>query len=87
MDIPQDPNQRWSLQFVSDSLYCGRRFGILSVIENFSRECLATVAAVSLSGIRVTRQLDYIEEMRGYPCIIVRDNGRDPPSNSKRSNR
>ncbi|SFN77497.1 putative transposase, partial [Roseovarius lutimaris] len=43
MAVPQGPNQRWSLDFVSDSLSCGRRFRILNVIDDFSRECLAAV--------------------------------------------
>ena len=38
MAIPQGPNQRWSLDFVSDSLSCGRRFRILNVIDDFSRD-------------------------------------------------
>ena len=55
MTIPQGPNQRWSLDFVSDALADGRRFRILCVIDDFSRECLATVvdtrsrASVSLA--------------------------------------
>jgi putative transposase len=53
MAIPQGPNQRWSLDFVSDALSDGRRFRILCVIDDFSRECLATVVDTSLSGIRV----------------------------------
>ena len=53
MAIPQDPNQRWSLDFVSDTLVDGRRFRILCVIDDFSRECLATVVDNSLSGERV----------------------------------
>ena len=48
MAIPQVPNQRWSLDFVSDSLSCGRRFRILNVIDDFSRECLAAVVDTSL---------------------------------------
>ena len=44
MTIPQGPNQRWSLDFVSDSFICGRRFRILCVVDDFSRECLALVA-------------------------------------------
>ncbi len=68
MAIPQGPNQRWSLDFVSDSLSCGRRFRILNVIDDFSRECLAAVVDTSLSGIRVGRELDRIAEMRGYPA-------------------
>jgi putative transposase len=82
MAIPQGPNQRWSLDFVSDSLACGRRFRILCVIDDFSRECLATVVDTSLSGIRVARELDRIAEMRGYPCMVVSDNGTELTSNA-----
>jgi putative transposase len=82
MAIPQGPNQRWSLDFVSDSLSCGRRFRILNVIDDFSRECLAAVVDTSLSGIRVARELDHIAEMRGYPCMVVSDNGTELTSNA-----
>lgn len=74
MAVPQGPNQRWSLDFVYDSLASGRRFRILNVIDDFSRECLAAVVDTSLSGIRVARELDQIAEMRGYPCMLVSDN-------------
>lgn len=74
MAIPQGPHQRWSLDFVSDSLSCGRRFRILNVIDDFSRECLAAVVDTFLSGDRVARELDRIAEMRGYPCMVVSDN-------------
>ena len=60
MAIPQGANQRWSLDFVSDALSDGRRFRVLCVIDDFTRECLATVADNSLSGGRVTRVLDSI---------------------------
>src|SRR6056297_1021463 len=82
MAIPQGPNQRWPLDFVSDSLSCGRRFRILNVIDDFSRECLAAVVDTSLSGIRVGRELDRIAEMRGYPCMVVSDNGTELTSNA-----
>ena len=82
MAIPQGPNQRWSLDFVSDNLSCGRRFRILNVIDDFSRECLAAVVDTSLSGIRVARELDKIAEMRGYPCMVVSDNGTELTSNA-----
>ena len=82
MAIPQDTNQRWSLDFVSDSLVDGRRFRILCVIDDFSRECLAIVVDTSLSGIRVARELDIIAERRGYPCMIVSDNGTELTSNA-----
>src|SRR6056297_2379288 len=82
MAIPQGPNQRWSLDFVSDALADGRRFRILCVIDDFSRECLAAVVDTSLSGIRVARELDRIAEMRGFPCMVVSDNGTELTSNA-----
>ena len=82
MTIPQGANQRWSLDFVADTLTDGRRFRILCVIDDFSRECLATVADNSLSGERVARELDHIAERRGYPCMIVSDNGTELTSNA-----
>ena len=39
MTLPQRPNQRWSLNFVSDTLTCSRRFRILEVVDAFTREC------------------------------------------------
>ena len=77
MTIPQGPNQRWSLDFVSDTLVDGRRFRILCVIDDYSRECLAVVVDNSLSGQRVARELDAIAEHRGYPCMVVSDTVRD----------
>lgn len=82
MPIPQGRNQRWSLDFVSDALACGRRFRILCVIDDFTREALATVVDVSLSGERVARELDRIAETRGYPCMVVSDNGTELTSNA-----
>lgn len=82
MAIPQGPNQRWSLDFVSDSLSDGRRFRVLCVIDDFSRECLATVVDTSLSGQRVGRELDNIARVRGYPCMVVSDNGTELTSNA-----
>lgn len=51
--LPQRVNQRWSLDFVSDALACGRRFRVLAVVDDFTRECLPLVADTSLSGLRV----------------------------------
>lgn len=82
MTIPQGANQRWSLDFVSDALLDGRRFRILCVIDDFSRECLATIVDNSLSGIRVARELDRICAARGRPCMIVSDNGTELTSNA-----
>jgi putative transposase len=77
MAIPQGTNQRWSLDFVSDALASGRRFRILTVVDDFSRECLALVVDNSLSGIRVARELDRVVEMRQTPCMVVSDNGTE----------
>ena len=73
---------RWSLDFVSDALIDGRRFRILCVIDDFIRKCLATVAYNSVSGVRVARELDRIASVRGYPCMVVSDNGTELTSNA-----
>jgi len=65
------PNQRWSLDFVSDALTEGRRFRILAVVDDFSRENLLLVADTSLSGQRVARELDRIIAERDLPKTIV----------------
>ncbi len=77
MTIPQGPNQRWSLDFVSDVLADGRRFRVLVVVDDFTRECLALVVDTSLSGLRVARELDRLAELRGLPLMIVSDNGTE----------
>jgi putative transposase len=77
MAIPQGPNQRWSLDFVSDQLSDCRRFRILAVVDDFTRECLALVADTSLSGLRVGRELDAIIARRSKPVSIVSDNGTE----------
>jgi putative transposase len=58
-------NQRWSLDFVSDQLANGRRFRLLTVVDDFTRECLAIEVDTSLSGQRVARVLDQISQGRG----------------------
>lgn len=77
MTIPQGPNQRWSLDFVSDVLADGRRFRVLVVVDDFTRECLTLVVDTSLSGLRVARELDRLAELRGLPLMIVSDNGTE----------
>jgi putative transposase len=68
-------NQRWSMDFVSDTLSCGRRFRALSIIDCHSRECLALEVDVSLSGERVVRVLERLRETRSLPQVIQTDNG------------
>ena len=77
MTLPQGPNQRWSLDFVSDTLTDSRRFRILAVVDDFTRECIALVADTSLSGLRVGRELDAVIARRGRPTMIVSDNGTE----------
>ncbi len=74
--LPQGPNKRWSLDFLSDTLTDSRRFRILAVVD-FTRECLTLVADTSLSGVRVGRELDAIIAQRGRPSSIVSDNGTE----------
>lgn len=77
MLVPDRPNQRWSLDFVSDSFTDGRRFRVLTVVDDHTRECLALVADTSLSGLRVVRELDVIIARRGRPLTVVSDNGTE----------
>lgn len=65
MAIPQGPNRRWSLDFVSDALSEGRRFRILNVVDDVTRECLAAIPDTSISGRRVARELTALIECRG----------------------
>lgn len=55
----------------------GRRFRVLAIVDDFSRECLALVADTSLSGLRVTRELDNLIQSRGKPRTVVSDNGTE----------
>ncbi len=79
--VLRDPNQRWSLDFVSDQLANGRRFRILAVLDDFNSEGLATVPDFSLSGQRVIRELERIIAIYGKPAMIVSDNGTELSSN------
>lgn len=76
------PNARWSLDFVHDQLACGRRFRILNVVDDVTRECLAAIPDTSISGRRVARELTALIERRGSPDMIVSDNGTELTSNA-----
>jgi putative transposase len=82
MVLPDGPNQRWSLDFVSDTLTCSRRFRILCVVDDYTRECLALVADTSLSGVRVARELTRLIGLRGKPHTVVSDNGTELTSSA-----
>jgi putative transposase len=79
-DVPPPvsmPNQRWSLDFVHDTLQNARRLRTLNVVDDFTREALAIEVDTSISGARVTRVLDRIADERGLPKTIVMDNGTE----------
>ena len=75
IEIPDQPNQRWSMDFVQDGLADGRRLRCLTIIDDFTRECPHLEVALSISGERVARVLDYLAWSRGLPQEIVVDNG------------
>jgi putative transposase len=77
MIVPECLNQRWSFDFVSDQLSDGRRFRILNVIDDYSRECVGQIVDTSISGFRVSRFLDQLKTTRGLPKVIVSDNGTE----------
>lgn len=79
---PDRPNACWSLDFVHDQMTDGRRFRILTVVDECTRECLALVADTSISGARVARELDRIVAWRGRPEAILSDNGTELTSNA-----
>jgi|TARA_B100001971_G_scaffold142562_1_gene131737 transposase InsO family protein len=75
-------NARWSLDFVHDQFACGRRFRILNVVDDVTRECLGAIPDTSISGRRVARELTAIIAHRGKPGMIVSDHGTELTSNA-----
>jgi len=73
MLVPMQPNERWSVDFMSDQLADARRFRILDVVDDFSRECVGQLVDTSISGARLARFLT--ELGRSLPETIVCDNG------------
>ncbi len=75
MPAPLMPNERWSMDFVADSIVTGRRFRALAIIDDYSRECPVIEVDTSLGGRRVVGVLDRLAETRGLPGVITMDNG------------
>jgi putative transposase len=71
------PNERWSMDFVSDTLSNGRRFRCLNIVDEFSRECLAIEVSHSLPAVRVIEVLERVRTQRSLPAVIVTDNGSE----------
>jgi putative transposase len=70
-------NDTWSMDFAADSLFNGRRFRVLTVVDNFSRECLGVKVGQSLKGEQVVAVLDQVKRERGVPRSIRMDNGSE----------
>src|SRR5487761_2214239 len=75
-------NARWSLDFVHDQFALGRRFRILNIVDDVTRECLAAIPDTSISGKRVARELSALIDARGKPQMIVSDTGTEFTSNA-----
>ena len=73
--LPHRTNERWSMDFVTDSIITGRRFRALVIVDDYSRECPAIEVDTSLGGRRVVRVLEKLVEIRGLPEVITIDNG------------
>ncbi len=71
------PNARWSLDFVHDQFASGRRFRVLNIVDDVTRECLAAIPDTSIQGRRVARELTALIDQRGKPGMIVSDNGTE----------
>jgi putative transposase len=70
-----EPNERWSMDFVSDALVDGRPLRCFNIVDDMTRECPAIEVAHSLPGLRVIQVLDRLALSPGLPKSIVCDNG------------
>ena len=77
MEVPSAINQRWSMDFVADQLSNGRRFRVLNIEDDFTREMVGQLVSVSISGRMAARFLTELVESRGKPVSIVCDNGTE----------
>lgn len=75
-------NERWSLDFVHDTLSIGRKFRLLTIVDDFTRECIAIEVDFSLTSERVIRVLSRLAEQRGLPATLKFDNGSEFTSNA-----
>lgn len=72
---PETINQVWSIDFMSDSLWDGRKFRLLNIVDDYNREVLSVETDTSLPAIRLIRVLEQLKEHRGLPQMIRVDNG------------
>jgi len=77
LPVPSKPNERWSMDFMQDCLADGRRFRMLTIVDDFTRECPAVEVDTSVPGARVVRVLERLAFTRGLPKVILSDNGSE----------
>jgi putative transposase len=75
LPLPSGPNERWSMDFIRDTLADGRVIRTLNVVDDFTRECRVIEVDTSLPGLRVARVLERLRLEIGLPKAIVVDNG------------
>ena len=75
LSVPDSINQCWSIDFMSDSLWCGRVFCTFNVVDDYNREALAIEVDLNLPARRIIRVMDRVAAWRGYPARIRMDNG------------
>ncbi len=80
LPVSDQPMRRWSLDFMSDQLASGRRFRILNIVDDCSRECPGQIVDLSISGERLARFLDGLAKHRGLPESLIMDNGPEMTS-------
>lgn len=73
--VPMQPNQTWSADFMSDSLYAGKRFRTFNVIDDFNRELLHVEIDTSITGRRLISVFERLRAERGLPDVLRTDNG------------
>ena len=77
MLLPCRPNERWSADFMGDQLANGRRFRILNIVDDYSRQCVGQIVDTSISGQRLARFLDELSATAGLRKVLVCDNGSE----------
>ncbi len=75
LSVPESINQCWSIDFMSDALWCGRKFRTFNMVDDFNREALAIEIDLNLPAQRIIRVMDRIAAWRGYPLKLRMDNG------------
>jgi len=74
LSVPASINQCWSIDFMSDALWCGRKFRTFNIVDDFNREALAIEVDLNLPAQRIVRVLDRVVAWRGYPEKLRMDN-------------